>query len=479
MVVDGDTAYVSNEGGRPARPGDTTNYSDGTPVVSSPVTGAATTGTVSVVNLATNKADGEIAVGLQPTALYRDGAALFVANSNDDSLSIIDTATKKVVQTVSTNPLPGAKVGSYANAISMPDPSHVLVSIGRDNAVAVYNFAGLTRKVKGHGWSYDRHRGHDGWGHGHGHTHRRHHHGHKPPWHEVPVKDPLSYEGLLPTDWYPVQVQPDPALGAGAIVVTNARGIGDRGPQATICKGPETSPATECATGFNTYDETGTLTVFKMPSHGELAQDTKTVFTDNDWKNVPAINRGAGDTVPHVIPPQLGGHSPIKHVFVIVKENRTYDQIFGDLGEGNGDPELAQFGEKVTPNLHTIAKRFGDLDNFYDEGTLSADGHNWIVQAEANDYIEREFGAFYRSYPAEGNDALAYQRDGFLWNAAEKAASAPKCSVSTTTSSPPPGKEPAAPGKNGTKTHGSWMENRPVRCRSRSANTRRPPTSRR
>ena len=421
VVVDGDTAYVSNEGGRPARPGDTTNYSDGTPVVSSPVTGAATTGTVSVVNLATNKADGEIAVGLQPTALYRDGAALFVANSNDDSLSIIDTATKKVVQTVSTNPLPGAKVGSYANAISMPDPSHVLVSIGRDNAVAVYNFAGLTRKVKGHGWSYDRHRGHDGWGHGHGHTHRRHHHGHKPPWHEVPVKDPLSYEGLLPTDWYPVQVQPDPALGAGAIVVTNARGIGDRGPQATICKGPETSPATECATGFNTYDETGTLTVFKMPSHGELAQDTKTVFTDNDWKNVPAINRGAGDTVPHVIPPQLGGHSPIKHVFVIVKENRTYDQIFGDLGEGNGDPELAQFGEKVTPNLHTIAKRFGDLDNFYDEGTLSADGHNWIVQAEANDYIEREFGAFYRSYPAEGNDALAYQRDGFLWNAAEKA----------------------------------------------------------
>ena len=145
------------------------------------------------------------------------------------------------------------------------------------------------------------------------------------------------------------------------------------------------------------------------------------MFTDNDWKNVPAINEGAGDTVPNVIPTQLGGHSPIKHVFVIVKENRTYDQVLGDLGEGNGDPELAQFGEKVTPNLHALAKRFGDLDNFYDEGTLSADGHNWIVQAEANDYIEKEFGAFYRSYPAEGNDALAYQRDGFLWNAAEKA----------------------------------------------------------
>ncbi len=427
VVVDGNTAYVSNEGGRPAQPGDTTNYSDGTPVVSSPVTGAATTGTVSVVNLATNKEEGEIPVGLQPTALYRDGSALFVANSNDDSVSVINLATNKVVQTVSTNPLPGAKVGSYANAITMPDPDHVLVSIGRDNAVAQYSFAGLTRKVKGHGWGYDGKRGKDGWGgggrdHGRGHhpphQHRHHHH---PGWHEVPVKDPLGFEGLMPTDWYPVQVQSDPALGSGTVVVTNARGIGDRGPQAKICKGPETSPATECATGFNTYDETGTLTVFKLPSQGQLSQDTKTVFADNDWKNVPAINSGAGDTVPKVIPTHLGGSSPIKHIFVIVKENRTYDQVLGDLGEGNGDPELAQFGAKVTPNLHTIAKRFGDLDNFYDEGTLSADGHNWIVQAEANDYIEKEFGAFYRSYPAEGNDALAYQRDGFLWNAAEKA----------------------------------------------------------
>ena len=122
-----------------------------------------------------------------------------------------------------------------------------------------------------------------------------------------------------------------------------------------------------------------------------------------------------------MIPTKIGGHSPIKHVFVVVKENRTYDQVLGDLGEGNGDPELAQFGQKITPNAHALAKRFGDLDDFYDEGTLSADGHNWIVQAEANDYVEKEFGAFYRSYPAEGGDALAYQRDGFLWNAPKAA----------------------------------------------------------
>ena len=124
--------------------------------------------------------------------------------------------------------------------------------------------------------------------------------------------------------------------------------------------------------------------------------------------------------MPQVIPRRLGGPSPIKHVVVIVKENRTYDQVLGDLGEGNGDPSDAQFGEQITPNHHALARRFGDLDNFYDEGTLSADGHNWLVQAEANDYVEKEFGAFYRSYPSQGGDSLAYQRDGFLWNAAEK-----------------------------------------------------------
>lgn len=392
VVLDGNTAYVSNEGGRPTRPGDTTNLSDGTPIVSSPVTGAATTGTVSVVNLTTGTQEQEIPVGLQPTALYRSGGALFVANSNDDSISVIDTATNAVAQTTSTNPLPGADVGSYANAITMPDPNHVLVSIGRDNAIAVYKYTGLTS------W---RHGGFNGW--------------------RGRPTQPLQYKGLLPTDWYPVGVQPDPALGSGEIVVTNDRGIGDRGPQAKICKGTETSPAPECVKGYNTYDDTGTVTTFKLPAEGELAQYTKTVFTDNDWNNVPAINGGAGDTVPNVIPRRSGGHSPIKHIFVVVKENRTYDQVFGDLGEGNGAPELAQFGQKITPNAHALAKRFGDLDNFYDEGTLSADGHNWIVQAEANDYVEKEFGAFYRSYPAEGGDALAYQRDGFLWNAAERA----------------------------------------------------------
>ncbi len=378
LADNGNVAYVSNEGGRPSNKHDFTNLSDGTPIVSSPSTGAAITGTVSEVNLKTGKEMQEIPVGLQPTALYQDGHALFVANSNDDSLSVIDEQTNRVTQTVRTNPVPGAQVGSYANAINMSDPTHVLVSIGRDNAIAVYRYQGLNRQMR--------------------------------------------FAGLIPTDWYPVQVQPDPALGANTIVVTNDKGIGAQGPKSTINKGYDTTPATD----HNTYDDTGSVTTFTMPHDGQLWQDTQTVFTDDDWNQIKPINQGDYDTAPNVIPAHLGGSSPIKHVVVIVRENRTYDQELGDITSvdgqpSNGDPADAQFGEQVTPNAHALANRFGDLDNFYDEGTLSADGHNWIVQAEANDYVEKEFGAFYRSYPSQAGDALAYQRDGFLWNAAEKA----------------------------------------------------------
>ncbi|MFC5720716.1 bifunctional YncE family protein/alkaline phosphatase family protein [Streptomyces gamaensis] len=372
VVLDGGHAYVSNEGGRPARPGDFTNLSDGTPLVADRTTGAATTGTVSVVDLALGKETGTIGVGLHPTALYRDGSSLLVANSNGDSVSVVDTRSRRVTQTFNTNPLPGSRTGSAPNGITMPDAHHVLVSLGRDNAVAQYRWDG--------------------------------------------PRTPVRYEGLIPTDWYPVGVQYDAAL--GRVVVTNARGIGSRGPLSTVHDGPDTPPAT----GHNTYDDTGTLTVFAPPSRWRLGRLTHQVFVDNDWEKLLA----GGDRAdllarPRPVPAHLGEPSAIEHVFLIVKENRTYDQVLGDMGKGDGDPSLAQFGRRVTPNQHALAERFGLFDNFYDEATLSADGHNWLMQADANDYIEKEFGAFYRSYPSQGADALAYQRTGFLWDAARRA----------------------------------------------------------
>ncbi len=377
VVLFGQDAFVSNEGGRPAKPGQYTNLSDGTPIVASKVTGGAITGTVSEVSLVSGKQVKEIPVGLEPTAEYlaKDGT-LMVANSNDDSLSFINPRTATVVQTVNVNPLPGSTVGSYPNAITMPDPGHILVSIGRDNALAVYGYSG--------------------------------------------PRTPVQYEGLLPTDFYPVNAAYDPAI--GKIVVTNDKGIGARGPESAIDKGPGTAPGAESVTGHNTYDDTGSLTEFSMPSTAALAGYTAQVFTNNGWDHLlastPLTNCKAA---PVAVPTRLGCPSTIKHVFLIIRENRTYDQDLGDIGKGNSDPALAQFGATITPNAHALASEFGLFDNFYDEGTLSADGHNWLVQADANDYIEKEFGAFYRSYPAQGGDALAYQRDGFLWNAAEAA----------------------------------------------------------
>ena len=120
------------------------------------------------------------------------------------------------------------------------------------------------------------------------------------------------------------------------------------------------------------------------------------------------------------MPTRIGDPSTIKHVFLIVKENRTYDQLFGDLGEGNGDPSLTQFGEKATPNQHALARQFGDYDNVYDIGTNSAEGHNWMMQGDNPEYTESSAGEYQRSYDTE-EDVLGHQRSGFLWTAVESA----------------------------------------------------------
>jgi YVTN family beta-propeller protein len=377
VVLSGSTAYVSNEGGRVPADGEFTNVSDGTSVVADPVTGAVTNGTVSVVDLTTGAQTQTIKVGLEPSAMYLHGSTLFVANGNSDSVSVIDTDRRRVTQTFNLEPLPGTTVGSNPNAITMPDDRHILVSDGRDNAIAVYDFNG--------------------------------------------AKFPVRYRGLIPTDWYPVNVQLDKAI--GKLVVTNDKGIGARGPESTIGEGPSTGPITGSATGHNTYNDTGSVTVFPMPSDKQLGQLTHQVFVNNNWDDLIKHDdpHHPSNAKPVAIPAQLGAPSKIKHVFLIIKENRTYDQVLGDIGKGDSDPSLTQFGAGITPNLHALAGTFGVFDNFYDEGTLSADGHNWLVQADANDYIEKEFGAFYRSYPSLGDDALAYQRNGFLWNATERA----------------------------------------------------------
>ncbi|MCW2640433.1 MAG: beta-propeller repeat-containing protein [Dactylosporangium sp.] len=360
MVKVGTKLYVSNEGGRPAKPGDTTINSYNTQVPADPVTAATTTGTVSVIDLANPAAAvTSIDVGLHPTALYAKNGALFVTNTATNDVSVIDTAMNKVVQTIATQPWPEATVGYEPDAVTLTDDGHLLVTLGRANAVAVYRYT-------------------------------------------TPL-EPVSYIGLLPTDYFPAEIT---TVGKD-VLVSNTRGIDARRP---------TNSA-----GHGTHDTTSSLQRFRLPSDRVIKSETGKVFQQNGWTNNSVqVAKGKGDAKPVPVPQRLGDPSPIKHVFLIVKENRTYDQVFGDDSRGNGDPTLAEFGANVTPNQHAMAQQFGLYDNTYDIGTNSAEGHNWLMQADNPEYTESTAGQYIRSYDTE-DDALGHQRTGFIWTGAQAA----------------------------------------------------------
>jgi len=367
----GSKLYVSDEGGRQAKPGDTTMDSYGTQVPANGYLGTSSTGEVSVIDTANpSAAVGEVAVGLHPTAMYVKNNALFVANTNSDTLSVINTKTDQVVQTIETKPWPESSVGYEPDSIAMTSDGHLLVSLGRANAVAVYQYNGTPQ-------------------------------------------EPVSYIGLLPTDYYPADV----ATVGGQVVVTNTRGIDARGPAITTYKGQGTVPVS----GHDTHSTTASLTRFTLPSDQVIAgKYTPMVFAQNGWTKNSVLEATGKKTAAVPVPTRIGDPSVIKHVFLIVKENRTYDQVLGDLGEGNGDPSLTQFGETATPNQHALAKQFGDYDNVYDIGTNSAEGHNWMMQGDDPEYSESQAGEYQRSYDTE-EDVLGHQRSGFLWTAVESA----------------------------------------------------------
>jgi YVTN family beta-propeller protein len=360
LVRIGTKIYVSNEGGRPANPGEATLNSYNTQVPADPDTGATTTGTVSVIDVANPAAAvRNIDVGLHPTALYAKNGTLFVANTSSNTVSVIDTARDKVVQTIATQPWPEASVGYEPDGITLTDDGHLLVTLGRANALAVYRYAS--------------------------------------------PKEPVSYVGLLPTDYFPTAV----TTVGNEVLISNTRGIDARRPTTSA--------------GHGTHDTTSSLQRFTLPNDWVIRGYTAKVFRQNGWTpGSVQVADGYGTRKPVPVPQRLGEPSTIKHVFLIVKENRTYDQVFGDDARGNGAPALAQFGENVTPNQHAMARQFGLYDNTYDIGTNSAEGHNWLMQADDPEYTESSAGEYLRSYDTE-DDALGHQRSGFLWSGAEAA----------------------------------------------------------
>ena len=376
---DGTTAYVSNEGGRIATANDTQQYSAGTNVVADPSTGALSTGTVSVVDLATFKVIHTIGTGLHPTGMAFYGKYLLVANAYHDDISIIDTTQNAVVQTIDLG-LPFRAPGASRPA-SGASPNSIAVDVKNNVAyVAAYNanaivVVALNQSPNG------------------------------------------SVAGLIPVGYAPSSVVldgPDDAL-----IVANDKGDGTTGIP------PHNSFATEFGvTSYNTHQDLGTVSIVPLPNAATLVKWTDEAYVNNHWDLTGNIETAAGgkpSTPPVAIPAKIGDPSLIKHVFLIIRENRSYDQILGDVVGGNGDPSLAVFGAGVTPNAHSLVERFPLLDNFYDPSRQSADGHNWIVQAIAPYSDDIQSPDWVRDYPSNGGDAIAYQQKGFLWDAAAKA----------------------------------------------------------
>ena len=363
VVVRGNFAYVSNEGGRPATAQDFTNDSDGTAIVVDRTDAYTLTGTVSIVDLAAGKQVKEITVGLHPAGMTIAGSRLYVANSYSDSLSIIDLQTDAVVRTVDLSvPIAGGAFGSGPNGVAVTEDGRAYVTLGQANAVAVVNLQG---------------------------------------------RDAKPVIGYIPTAYFPTSISYDKAQ--KLLVIADDKGLGSRG-SATVTNG---------AVGYNTHADMGVVNLIPEPDATVLARSSKQVFENNHWNLTTNIEVGKEfvdpKAAPVAIPKHIGEPSLIKHVFLIIKENRTYDQMLGDVAWGNGSKELAVFASAV-PNQHAIVRRFPLLDNVYAPSRQSADGHPWIGMSGSfysNDILSPDW---IRSYPGgQADDALTNTPKGFLW----------------------------------------------------------------
>jgi YVTN family beta-propeller protein len=371
-------AYVSNWGGRFPQPKDLTSPTGNSPDADLVVVdkrGIASTGTVARVDLVSMKVTNEVTVGLHPTALQWDDlrARLYVANSNSDSISVINTQTNQVAQTISIMPFARKVAGVAPNALAVSaDGKTLYVACGGINAVAVVRTADA------------------------------------------------RLEGMIPTAWYPndLRLSPDGKY----LVVVNLMGVGPGGNATDVDRwAKETHLNIQPGpTRRFVHSDRSSVQVIRVPDAAQLSGYTTAVIENNKMPGgnshaaAPSVHTGLK---PVPVPVRAGDPSLVDHVVFIIKENRTYDQILGDLAQANSDPSLLVYGRDVTPNHHRLAEQFVVLDNFYATGGNSADGHQWLTQAAETDYCYWP-GYAGRSYPFEGSDPIAPASSGFIWDAA-------------------------------------------------------------
>lgn len=326
---------------------------------------------------------GSIPVGDNPNdiCITNNGESLFVSNANDNSVSVISMKEKKVVEVLNSALYPNSPSGSTANSLALSDDEKTLYIANADNnCLAVFD-------VGKPGKSFSK--------------------------------------GFIPTAWYPTCVR----VVGNDIFIANGKGLSSK-PNPL---GPSPESNKERVERHKDLDLKntkvqyigglfyGALQLVATPDENQLAVYSQAVYNNVPYKKdsemVFAVEEG------NPVPSKVGEKSPIKYVFYIIKENRTYDQVLGDIPEGNGDPNLVLFGEDVTPNQHALARQFVLLDNFYVDGEVSADGHNWTMGAYATDYLEKNWPTSYGgrggSYPGEGQREIANNKL-FLWDLCKK-----------------------------------------------------------
>ena len=338
---------------------------------------------VVVFNTITNKIQKSVKVGDHPNELLlnKKGTLLYVANANDNSVSVINTRSGKTLETLATTLFPTHLTGSTTNGIALSADEKTLYIANADNnylAVFDVNKPGSSRSL-----------------------------------------------GFIPVGWYPTNVK---TLG-NKIIVANGKGF-------TSMANPD-GPQPVKKTDNNAYQQgakntkeqyigglfLGTLSFIKTPLPAQLKVYTRQVYANSPFneKKIKLAEGEAGNPIPR----KAGEKSPIKYVFYIIKENRTYDQVLGDVPQGRGDSSLCIFGNKVTPNQHAIANNFVLLDNFYVDAEVSADGHQWSTAAYATDFIEKTWPTSYGdrggNYDSEGTRPASDPRDGYIWDYCKRA----------------------------------------------------------
>ncbi|HZU37233.1 MAG TPA: bifunctional YncE family protein/alkaline phosphatase family protein, partial [Gemmataceae bacterium] len=336
---------------------------------------------VAVIDLETKKVIGRWGTASHPTemALAPGGQTLFVACSNSTRVSVIDTRTGRGLETLHCALYPNAPSGNTPNSLSLtPDGQLLFVANADANNVAVFNVASAGRA------------------------------------------QPL---GFIPVGWYPTSVRYDATN--KKLYVANGKGIlpfaNPQGPNPLLRRNPTVR---QYIGGLLR----GTLSVITLPKPSGMARLTKQAYACSPLRQDAGVT--AEPAADNPVPRRVGDRSPIHHVIYIIKENRTYDQIFGDMREGNGDPHLCLFPEKITPNHHRLAREFVLLDNLYCDGEVSADGHQWSMGAYATDFVEKIWPLAYRGsptgklsiYPSEGNyDIMTRPAGGYIWDRCKEA----------------------------------------------------------